>query len=806
MKKRFIAAVSLLLFLIPYALNAAEISTQEDFTSRNAMVTADFQLSPGRLKNLLLPLLQKPLNEVDDAVKKGEKNAAKAKLLFDKFLAGDRFFVSGSLPESFSVSFPVNDAQWTTLTAGSKSHMYSETEVFSDVGAYFTKLDGFAIVGNAQEPLHQAIDLTSGTSTDSLSNNAAYNNVTKSYFSPRLLGFTLNIKAIKEVLIPLLTESADGPNEEVVKGITELISLFEWEGMSLAEVKDGYKFNFKIVGNPEKLKENGLSFNPSGNFKPSLYKKFPSAKPMLYTESFNPKANNEQSKKLLEILRKILALPEDTDIDIYENIKGATGAFDREFAIGLAHDTNSPIPTITIMANVSNNLAAGENFIADLVAALQNFLKEENVPKGFYKISTEDGFTKFTFDVMKIDDYQGPPFPPLVFSFGVNKEGMLIISNYSGDSWTGFNLVETGENTGIFYLNARNFWGWFDALAEWGERAGGGEHGPPLDFYQSYYSVLEKIYGWRDLLITSTATESEATITGEINIDQAKHKTYEQLIEEIKSSDRDGDGISDYEERYVYHTSVESVDDLEKLQKGFKPGGEDRLWTDVPEDAYYTDETSLLYQRGAIRGYDDGTFKPGQLVNRAEFTTMIVKSFEQGTSQFLGVDVELRVKDPPFTDLDPVAWYYPYISKAYAAGFISGSVDQVTNELKFRPGDNISRAEAIAILNKASAALTKTKPTVSCSTVPFDDVPSDAWFCDEIANAYQNGVTKGKDEKKFAPNEFLNRADAAVMIRRTLEKDISHFEEGTESFGELTQPLLPAGLGTGGGTVIPGLF
>jgi len=414
--------------------------------------------------------------------------------------------------------------------------------------------------------------------------------------------------------------------------------------------------------------------------------------------------------------------------------------------------------------------------------------------------------------VMKIHDYQGPPFPDIAVSFGVNEQGMLVISNYAGGDWTGFDLAETGENTGVFYFNARNAWGWFDAMAEWGERAGGGEHGPPLDFYQGYYSVLEKIYGWRDLLIVDTATETEAVITGTVNIDQAKHKSYEQLIEEIKSSDRDGDGLSDYEERYVYHTPVESSDsdndgteDFEELQKGFNPEGEGRLWSDVSEDAYYTDETAFLYQRGAIRGYDDGTFRPGQLVNRAEFTTMIVKAFEQGTSQFLGVDVELKAKTPPFSDIDPVAWYYPYVAKAYAAGFISGSTDPVTGELKFRPGDNISRAEAIAILNKASESLVSTKSTASCSDAPFDDVPDDAWFCDEVANAYASGITKGKAEKKFAPNDFLNRGDAAVMIRRTLEKDIAHFEEGTESFGELAQPLLPkGGLGTGGlGRALP---
>lgn len=811
MKKKIIAAATGVLLLLPGIIQAA-VNAPEDFMPGNATITADFQLSAGRIKNLLMPFFEAPLKELSDAVEDGEESAQKAKIVVDKFLAGEKFFVGFTLPQSFSITFPVTDTEWATLTENSESHKYGETEVFYDGSFYITKLGGFAILGDSQESLHQNIDLASGTSTDSLSNNALYKNVTKSYFAPRLLGYTINIKAIAETVVPLLAAGAGAEGEQIMKGAMTLISLFEWMGASLAEVSDGYKFNFKIVGNADKLREHGLNFNPGGNFTPNLYKKFPKAKPILYTESFNPKANNDQEKKILKLMKESLDLPEDINLDTWEALKEETGfdvneiynALDREIAVGLQYDQNSPLPYLTIMADVNNNKTAGFNLIGDITKTLKKILEESDVPTNMYKI-TENltknaASTKFTFDVMKIDDYDGPPFPKIVVTFSVNPDGILMISNYSGDDWTGFALEETGPNTGIFYLNMRNLWGWFDSMAEWGERAGGGEHGPPLDFYQGYYSVLENIYGWRDLLLVSTGTESESVVTGTINIDQAKHKTYEQLLEEIKSSDRDGDGISDYEERYVYNTSVESgdsdndgVEDFEELQKGFNPEGEGRLWSDVSEDAYYTDETAFLYQRGAIKGYDDGTFKPGQLVNRAEFTTMIVKAFEQGTSEFLGVDVELKAKAPPFVDLDSVAWYYPYVSKAYAAGFISGSRNPVTGELEFQPGKDITRAEAIAILNKASDALSKTKPQVSCADSVFDDVPEDAWFCDEVANAYANGVTKGKSTGKFAPNEPLNRGDAAVMIRRTLEKDISHFEEGTQSVGELAAPLVPGG-------------
>ena len=77
----------------------------------------------------------------------------------------------------------------------------------------------------------------------------------------------------------------------------------------------------------------------------------------------------------------------------------------------------------------------------------------------------------------------------------------------------------------------------------------------------------------------------------------------------------------------------------------------------------------------------------------------------------------------------------------------------------------------------------------TCANSSFKDVPQDAWYCGAVANAYENGITKGRSEGVFDPNGKLNRAEAAVMIRRTLEKDLAEMASGTESFGEMAQPL-----------------
>jgi len=726
MKKRILAGAVALLLFVPAMLQAVSMNKAEDFAPGNSMVTADFQLT-GKIKTLLEPFIQKALDESKSAGEETKDMQEKAEVIVDQFLAGERFFVSFSAPQSFLLAFPVSDAQWTTLTKGSEEHEYEGTKVYQDpTGGSFAKLGGLAVVSLDLESLHAAIDRSSGKKTDSLSANTSYTEFTKDYLDPRAMSLTLDIKAVSQLIEPLLIQAGQGdmfeggftedetPPPNPIKPLLDLLNAIQFEGGSFGEVSNGYKFNFKVKGDAEELAKQELSFSAGGSFTPNLFKKFPDSKPVIYSESYNPKANYEQSQKFFKKLQENLGSSEE--INIFDEIKNETGidvaeiysAFDKELSFGVQYDQNSILPYITLMGNVSSNKAVGTKLMNDLVKVLTDALKDNDVPEQTYSVTTEGGFTKVTFDLTKLEeDYNGPPFPEVVLTFGVSDDGLLIISNYPGidkaEKRTGFAAdsdfashmnTETGPNTGIFYLNMRNVWGWFDAMATWGERTGGGENGPPLDFYQGYYSALEKIYGWRDVFISTKGTSSEALVTGTIVVDQAKHKTYEQLLKELRDSDRDGDGTSDYDERYVYHTSVEFGDsdndgetDIEELEKGSDPEGEGRLWSDVDEGAYYTDETSFLYQRGAIKGYDDGTFKPGNNVNRAEFTTMVVKAFEQGTSNFLGVDVELKSTWVPFSDVDASAWYYGPVAKAYGAGFISGSTDAQTGELIFRPGE-----------------------------------------------------------------------------------------------------------------------
>lgn len=106
-------------------------------------------------------------------------------------------------------------------------------------------------------------------------------------------------------------------------------------------------------------------------------------------------------------------------------------------------------------------------------------------------------------------------------------------------------------------------------------------------------------------------------------------------------------------------------------------------------------------------------------------------------------------------------WAREFIHKAAERGIMKGYVDGT-----FRPEQNITRAQAAAMLVR-SLGLTTT------SKAPFTDIASyDAETQSEIAAAYAHGLVKGIDGK-FNPSQPITRAQLALMMNRAYEKQFN---------------------------------
>lgn len=108
-----------------------------------------------------------------------------------------------------------------------------------------------------------------------------------------------------------------------------------------------------------------------------------------------------------------------------------------------------------------------------------------------------------------------------------------------------------------------------------------------------------------------------------------------------------------------------------------------KTFSDVSADAWYADAVNTMAALGMMGGYPDGTFHPDAPITRAEFAT-----------------VALAFADDPinpscsYTDVKPGSWYYTYVAKATAYGWVGGYYDG-----SFRPNNSITRSEVCVIVN-----------------------------------------------------------------------------------------------------------
>ena len=106
-------------------------------------------------------------------------------------------------------------------------------------------------------------------------------------------------------------------------------------------------------------------------------------------------------------------------------------------------------------------------------------------------------------------------------------------------------------------------------------------------------------------------------------------------------------------------------------------------YSDVKAGDWFNNAVSTLSNAGIIAGYEDGSFRPNGYITRAEFATIAARFFD---ATYSGKDL--------FPDIDG-HWAEDYINTAASKGFVNGYEDGT-----FRPDRNITRAEAVTLVNR----------------------------------------------------------------------------------------------------------
>lgn len=193
-------------------------------------------------------------------------------------------------------------------------------------------------------------------------------------------------------------------------------------------------------------------------------------------------------------------------------------------------------------------------------------------------------------------------------------------------------------------------------------------------------------------------------------------------------------------------------------------------FSDVRQSHWAYSAINTLVNEGVLSGYPDGTFRPEGLVSRAEFSKILVNTFNINKKY----DIKEIYEDVPVTH-----WAYYYVHTA--SDFIDSNIKN--DVYYFYPDEPITRVEVVKAIVKAMGWETKdyAKDTIAIF-IDKNLIPNDAR--EYVAIAYENGIMKGYEDGSFRPNGNIKRAELAKILSSVNTKKIDTISEEKES-GEI---------------------
>ncbi len=170
-------------------------------------------------------------------------------------------------------------------------------------------------------------------------------------------------------------------------------------------------------------------------------------------------------------------------------------------------------------------------------------------------------------------------------------------------------------------------------------------------------------------------------------------------------------------------------------------------------DGYWgADFVDVVSREGIIAGYGDGTFRPTQYVNRAQFSVMLY--------HFLGLDgADYADVALPFADLADISpEELPAVRALYAEGIINGATGQ-DGRIYFQPKNNLTRAQASAMIGR-----TMERGYAPAGLTFADSAAIPAYATEYIQIMAALGVLSGYTDGTFLPHNLINRGQMAKIL------------------------------------------
>ncbi|MBP1925827.1 hypothetical protein J2Z76_001688 [Sedimentibacter acidaminivorans] len=185
------------------------------------------------------------------------------------------------------------------------------------------------------------------------------------------------------------------------------------------------------------------------------------------------------------------------------------------------------------------------------------------------------------------------------------------------------------------------------------------------------------------------------------------------------------------------------------------------LFTDITDEYKFAEEAiNALVEKGVVKGMGNGLYMPQGEFTRAQFCTMMV----------MGMNLEQKDYTGGFSDIASGDWHAKYVQAAVEAGLFKGNTDGT-----FLPDKTITRQEMASVAARAAVKLDKVSEQklgkfVMDKSAYADKAEVAEWAASSVAWLEAGKVFVDITGENFEPAKNVNRAEAAVVVFRTLFK------------------------------------
>ncbi len=216
--------------------------------------------------------------------------------------------------------------------------------------------------------------------------------------------------------------------------------------------------------------------------------------------------------------------------------------------------------------------------------------------------------------------------------------------------------------------------------------------------------------------------------------------------------------VYDYEENSGYedYQNTQNSEASENIGADTEKNEPEKIsyFSDLAEYAWAEESINYLYENDIIKGYEDGSFRPGGFLTRAEGTKIVCEAFLK--SGYVVLESE-------FADVKKDDWYYKNVANAEYFSLFSKMYKN-----NFCANERMTRQEFCTLAYRAYLIKYGFLETKNPGIDFFDSSEFSSYAYEAVTKMQKAGIIDGDGSGYFNPKDNITRAEASKVIKMLL--------------------------------------